>query len=119
MVNTTKQLVESVYEAWRTGDTSKFHFSKDFTFDGPMASFTSPDQFIAMAGQFMPMVKSVKILDAVYEDNKAFVMLNFETNIPQVGGWIAIDYYMIESGKIKYSRTSYDPRKLAEFMQSR
>ncbi len=101
------------------GDTSKFLFAKDFTFDGPMASFSNPDEFRAMAAQFSPMTKGVKVLDALYGNNKAFVMLEFSTNVPQVGSWIAIDYFSLEGEKIRYSRTSYDPRKLAEFMQSR
>jgi hypothetical protein len=44
-------------------------------------------------------------------------MLKFVTNTP-IGSWIAIDYFLIEAGKIKYSRTVYDPRKLIEFIQA-
>jgi hypothetical protein len=48
---------------------------------------------------------------------KAFVMLEFVTNTA-IGSWIAIDYFLVEDGRIKYSRTVYDPRKLIEFMQA-
>jgi len=119
MSNNTEQIVEKYYEAWRTGDTNKFLFADDFKFDGPIASLANPDEFRAMAAQFSPMVKAVKILDSIYDNDKAFVLLDFETNVPQVGNWIASDYFVIEKGKIKYGRTTYDPRKLVEFMQSR
>jgi hypothetical protein len=115
----TKQVVEQYYEAWRTGDTIKFLLAEGLTFDGPMASFSNADEYRAMAKQFAPMVAGVKILDAVYQESKAFVLLEFTTNVPQVGTWTAIDYFQVDQGKIKYSRTSYDPRKLMAFMESR
>ncbi|MBI4674988.1 MAG: nuclear transport factor 2 family protein [Chloroflexi bacterium] len=119
MAFSTKQIVERFYEAWRTGDPTKFPFAQTFTFDGPMASFSSPAEFRAMAAQFAPLVHSVQVLDALYDEKKAFVLLDFATNVPQVGSWIAIDYFEIEGEEIKYSRTVYDPRQLIAFMQSR
>ncbi len=118
MALSTKQIVEQYYDAWRTGDVNKFLFAKDFTFDGPIQSLSSPDEFRAMARQFAPMAKDVKVLDALYDNDKAFVMLEFVTNVPQVGSWIAMDYFSIEGERIKYGRTMYDPRKLVEFMQA-
>ena len=115
----TQQIVEQFYEAWRTGDVNKFLLAKDFTFDGPNLSLSNPDEFRGMASQFAPMAEDVKILDALYDNEKAFVLLEFATNVPQIGKWIATDYFLIEGERIKYGRTVYDPRKLVEFMQSR
>jgi hypothetical protein len=115
----TQQIVEQYYDAWRSGDATQFPFVQDFTFDGPMLSVSSPAEFQAMAAQFAPMVAEVNILDAVYDDQKAFVLLEFATSVPQVGSWIAIDYFVIEDEQIKYSRTAYDPRNLVAFLQSR
>ncbi len=117
MTTPINHVVEQYYEAWKTGDVDKFLFAKDFTFDGPIASFSRPEQFLEMARQNFPMVKDVKLLETVYSENKAFVRLEFVTNTP-IGSWIAIDYFLVEEGKIKYSQTMYDPRKLIEFMQS-
>jgi hypothetical protein len=117
--NLTRKSVEQYYQAWRSGDVNSFPFSHDFTFDGPMLSFSSPQGFKEMAAQFAPMVKEVNILDSSYAGNKAFVLLEFATNIPEVGSWTSIDYFVVEGDKIKYSRTVYDPRKLAQYMQSR
>lgn len=119
MNNSTQQAIEQYYAAWRAGEAEQFPFTEDFSFDGPILSVTNPDEFRGMARQFGPMVKEVKILEASYQSDKAFVMVEFTTNLPQVGSWIAIDYFVVEGVKIKYSRTVYDPRKLAEFMQSR
>jgi hypothetical protein len=118
MALTSQQIVEQYYDAWRSGDATRFPFVEDFTFDGPMLSVSSPAEFRAMAAQFAPMVAEVKILDAVYDNQKAFVMLEFATSVPQVGSWIAIDYFVIEGEQIKYSRTTYDPRNLVAFLQS-
>jgi hypothetical protein len=115
----TEQIVQQYYEAWRTGDANKLLLAEDFTFDGPIASFSNPEEFRAMAKQISPMVKGVKLLEALYGNNQAFVLLEFATNMPELGSWIAIDYFLIEGEKIKHSRTSYDPRRLVEFMQSR
>ncbi len=117
MSKTVAQIVESYYDAWKTKDESKFLLTKDFSFDGPIASFTNPDDFVKMAKQVFPMAKGVKLLETFYKENKACVMLEFSTNTP-VGSWVAIDYFLIENDRIKYSRTMYDPRKLVEFMQS-
>jgi len=117
MATTINHIVEQYYEAWRTGDESKFLFAHGFTFDGPIASFSNPGDFIKMAKQVFPMVKNVKLLETFYTGNKACVLLEFSTNTP-VGSWIAIDYFIVEDERIKYSRTVYDPRKLVEFMQS-
>ncbi len=114
----TKQIVEQYFDAWETGDVNKFLLAESFTFDGPIQSASSPDEFRGMAAQFMPMVKEIKMLDAVYDNDKAFVMSEAVTNVPQLGSWIALDYFVIEREKIKYSRTMYDPRRLLEFMQS-
>lgn len=114
----TKQIVESYFNAWGTGDVNNFLLAKDFTFEGPIQSVSSPEEFRGMAAQFMPMVKEIKILEAVYDKNKAFVMSEAVTNVPQLGSWIAMDYFVIERGKIKYNRTIYDPRRLLEFLQS-
>lgn len=110
-------MLSSIYEAWKTGDTGKFLFAPDFTFDGPILSFSSPEPFLEMARQNFPLVKDVHLLETIYSDNKAFVMLEFVTNT-SIGSWIAIDYFLVEEGRIKYSRTVYDPRKLIEFMQA-
>ncbi len=119
MALTTQQIVEQYYDAWRTGDANQFPFAQDFTFDGPIRSVSSPAEFRAMATEFTPMVAGVKILDALYDGHKAFVMLEFATNVPQLGSWIALDYFVVEGGQIKYSRTIYDPRNLVAFLQSR
>ena len=119
MTLTTQQIVEQYYDAWRNGDANQFPFAQDFTFDGPIRSVSNPAEFRAMAAEFMPMVAGAKILDALYDDQKAFVILEFATNVPQVGNWIALDYFVVEGGQIKYSRTIYDPRNLVAFLQSR
>lgn len=119
MAHSTREIVEQYYDAWRSGDVSRFPFSDDFTFDGPMASFSNPTEFRTMAAQFAPMTTGVHVLDAIYGDDRAFVMLEFSTNVPQLGSWIACDYFVVEGGTIKYSRTSYDPRKLVAFVESR
>ncbi len=117
MTTSIKHVVEQFYEAWKTGDIRKFLFAPDFTFDGPIFSFASPEPCLEMARQNFPLVKDVKLLETIYSENKAFVMLEFVTNTP-IGSWIAIDYFLVEDGRIKYSRTVYDPRKLIEFMQA-
>jgi hypothetical protein len=119
MALTTQQMVGQYYDAWRTSDANQFPFAQDFTFDGPIRSVSSPAEFRAMAAEFTPMVAEVKILDALYDGQKAFVMLEFVTNVPQLGSWIALDYFVIEGGQITYSRTVYDPRNLVAFLQSR
>lgn len=119
MALTTQQIVEQYYDAWRTGDANQFPFAQDFTFDGPIRSVSSPAEFRAMASEFTPMVAEVKILDALYHDQKAFVMLEFATKVPQLGSWIALDYFVVEGGQITYSRTIYDLQNLVAFLQTR
>ncbi len=118
MTSSTKQIVEQYYDAWRTGDVNKFLLAENFTFDGPIQSASSPDEFRGMAAQFAPMVKGIKVLDALHDNDKAFVMAEFATNVPQLGSWIAFDYFVVEGKRIKYSRTMYDPRRLVDFMQA-
>jgi hypothetical protein len=116
---TTQQIVEQYYDAWRTGDANQFPFAQDFTFDSPIRSVSSPAELRAMASEFTPMVAEVKILDALYHDQKAFVRLEFATKVPQLGSWIALDYFVVEGGQITYSRTIYDLQNLVAFLQSR
>ena len=114
----TQQVIQQYYQALKSGDLSSFRLTDDFTFDGPIASFANPDGFRSMASQFSPLAKDIRILDGLYQDDKAFVILEFETNVPAIGSWIALDYFVLAGGMIKYSRTIYDPRKLLAFMQS-
>ena len=83
MNNSTQQAIEQYYAAWRAGEAEQFPFTEDFSFDGPILSVTNPDEFRGMARQFGPMVKEVKILEASYQSDKAFVMVEFTTNLSQ------------------------------------
>ena len=114
----TQQIVEKYYQTWTSGDANSFPLARGFTFEGPLQSASNPAEFRGMAAQFMPMVKEIRILDAVYDHEKAFVLSETITNVPQLAGWLAMDYFVIEKENIKYSRTIYDPRSLLEFMQS-
>ena len=116
MSKSIRDVVHSYYEAWTSGDSSKFLLSKDFTFNGPLASFTEPQGVVQMAEEIFPMAEGVKILEEMYEGNKALVMLEFSTNT-KLGSWLSTDYFEVEKGKIKYGRTFYDPRQLEAFMQ--
>jgi hypothetical protein len=70
MTTSIKHVVEQYYEAWKTGDTRKFLFALDFTFDGPILSFASPEPFFEMARQNFPLVKDVKLLETIYSESQ-------------------------------------------------
>jgi hypothetical protein len=118
MNTSTQQVVEKYYQTWQGANANHFPLAKDFAFEGPLQSASSPAEFREMAAQFMPMIKEIKIVDAAHNEEKAFVLSEAVTNIPQLAGWLAMDYFVIKDGSIQYSRTIYDPRHLLEFMQS-
>lgn len=116
MNTTIETVVNQYFEAWNTKDSSKFPLSDDFTFDGPMGSYDTPEAFKQMADQIFPVFGKVTIMEPFFKDDRACIMV--ETDTPIVGSFVSVDYFVVKGGKIQHSTAHFDPRKLVDFMES-
>jgi SnoaL-like domain len=111
---TARETVGLYYEAWqhRAGDFDDVPLADEFTFTGPVASFTDADGFRAMAREAGPAVTSFAVRRQFVDGNVVCSIVDWEMAIPGVEPMTAAEVLEVEDGVIVRGELIYDGEQL-------
>jgi SnoaL-like protein len=105
------------YDAWRTraGDMAGVPLAEDFTFTGPVASFSHADDFRAMAREAGAAVRSFTVRHQFTEGNLVCSVIDWEmATVP--GMLTAAEVLEVRDGRIIRGELIYDAENLRKAM---
>ena len=113
MKNSTSEIVDRYFEAWRKGDFAGLrpHLADDFTFDGPLMNCAGPDEYVTRT-----MESAKQFAGAQYEivsrvvDGDQAVVFSTLTMGPIV--LHTAEHFRVDGDKIASARLYFDPTPL-------
>jgi uncharacterized protein YndB with AHSA1/START domain/ketosteroid isomerase-like protein len=107
------QVVDAYYDAWqeRAGDMSGVPLAEDFTFTGPIASFTDAAGFRAMAAQAGAAVRSFRVRHQFADGDLVCSVVDWEMD-PLPGVLTAAEVLHLRDGEIVRGELIYDAEEL-------
>lgn len=109
----TLQTVNTYYAAWqrRAGDMSAVPLADDFTFTGPVASFTDATGFRAMAAQAGAAVRSFRVRHQFTDKDLVCSIVDWEMD-PLPGVLTAAEILQVRNGQIVRGELIHDAEDL-------
>ncbi len=104
-----RQTVDRYLRAWATQDRegAEEELAPDLDFRSPQDRFSGADAFLAECWKYAMGLTDVKILESVYDESSAFLLLEWHT---AHGPYCSAEYYVLRQGKIcKILVTNNDP----------
>ena len=107
------QTVNTYYTAWqrRAGDMSAVPLADDFTFTGPVASFSDAAGFRAMAAQAGAAVRSFRVRHQFTDGDLVCSIVDWEMD-PLPGVLTAAEILQVRDGQIVRGELIYDAKDL-------
>lgn len=116
MPQSTQQIVDSYYNAWKNGgDFSNVPLAEGLRFRGSIDQFENAEQFRAMASQFGPMVKDFTWKAQLANDEYVASFYDFVNTTP-VSSLPTAELIRVQDGQITEIDLIYDARELAKVM---
>ncbi len=114
---TTRQLIETYYGAWTTGDVAgaRACLSDDLDFRGSIETFKSADDFIVSLRQFLGMLRGVTMLQSYFSEAGAALLYDCDTASP-AGVMRTAEFFTVRDGKIAEIRLVFDASELRKMM---
>jgi uncharacterized protein YndB with AHSA1/START domain len=109
----TNRIVDAYYAAWQehAGDMSGVPLAADFTFTGPVASFTDAAGFRAMAAQAGAALRSFQVRHQFVDGDLACSVVDWEMD-PLPGVLTAAEILHLRDGEIVGGELIYDAEDL-------
>jgi ketosteroid isomerase-like protein len=113
----TRQLVETYYHAWTTGDIARARgcLADDLDFRGSIDTFNSADDFVASLKQFQGMLRGVTMLQGFFDEKGAALLYDCDTVSP-AGVIRTAEFFAVQNGKIAEIRLVFDATELRKLM---
>lgn len=114
-----RAVVEQYYQAWqhRAGDMSDVPLADDFTFTGPVASFTDSEGYRAMARQAGAAVRDFQVRHQFAEGDLVCSIVDWEMD-PLPSRLTAAEVLRVRDGRIVSGELIYDAEELRRAMAS-
>jgi len=111
----TNPIVDTYYAAWQehAGDMSGVPLAADFTFTGPIASFTDAAGFRAMAAQAGAAVRSFRVRHQFADGDLVCSVVDWEMD-PLPGVMTAAEILQVRDGEIVRGELIYDAEELRQ-----
>ena len=108
-----RQIVNLYYAAWqqRAGDMTGVPLADDFTFTGPVASFTDAAGYTAMAKQAGAAVRSFRVRHQFVDGDLVCSVIDWEMDLLP-GVLTAAEILEVRAGKIVRGELIYDAEAL-------
>lgn len=115
---TAQEAVARYYDAWQTkqGDFTETPLADDFRFVGPVASFTSAEDYRAMAREAGKAVTRFAVRRQFVDGDTVCSIVDWEMEIPGVGPMTAAEVLEVEDGVIVRGELIYDAEELRRAM---
>jgi ketosteroid isomerase-like protein len=112
-----RQVVNLYYAAWqqRAGDMSGVPLADDFTFTGPVASFTDAAGYAAMARQAGTAVRNFRVRHQFADGDLVCSVVDWEMD-PLPGVLTAAEILQVRDGTIVRGELIYDAEELRRAM---
>jgi hypothetical protein len=116
----SRQLVETYHNAWTTGDfvTARRCLAEDLDFKGSLDTFRKADDFVGALKRFHSMLRGVKFLKSLFDQNGAALLYDCETATP-AGVIRTAEFFSTANGKISEIRLVFDASELRKLMSSK
>ena len=98
-------LFRSYLEAWRTGDFSTLNLADGFSFTSSMGSFTSAASFLEVASDLAASIRSITLLQAIWEDDKACLRYRIQS---EEGEWESSDWLFFNGEELLSVESVFD-----------
>ena len=115
----TRQLIETYYQAWTTGDlvTARRCLADDLDFKGSIDTFHKADDFLGELKRFHGMLRGVKLLTSYFDQDGAAMLYDCDTATP-AGVIRTAEFFSTSNGKITEIRLVFDASELRKLMSS-
>ena len=115
---TPQQIVAAYYNAWRNrqGDMSDVPLADGFRFIGPVASFSSAQDYREMARSAGQAVTSFDVRCQFVDGDKVCSIIDWEMAIPGIGKMTAAELLEVENGLLVRGELIYDAEALRHAM---
>ena len=115
----TRQLIETYYAAWTTGDlvTARGCLADDLDFKGSIDTFHNADDFLGGLKQFHSMLRGVRLLKSFFDQDSGAMLYDCETVTP-AGVIRTAEFFSTAGGKITAIRLVFDASELRKLMSS-
>jgi ketosteroid isomerase-like protein len=115
----TRQLIETYYRAWTTGDlvTARGCLAADLDFKGSIDTFHNVDDFLVELKRFHSMLRGVKLLKSFFDQDGAALLYDCDTVTP-AGVIRTAEFFSTAGGKITEIRLVFDASELRKLMSS-
>ena len=114
---TTRQLVETYYKAWTTGDfaAARACLADNVDFKGSIDTFHTADELMAALKNFRGMVRQVTLLKSSFEQDGGAMLYDCDTPTP-AGVIRTAEFFTTKGGKISEIRVVFDASDLRKLM---
>jgi ketosteroid isomerase-like protein len=111
-------LVEAYHRAWTAGDMAAARrcLADDLDFRGSIDTFTNADDFVAALTQFQGMVRSVRVVQRLFDNEGGALLYDCDTAGP-AGVIRTAEFFTVRDGKISEIRLVFDATELRKLMQ--
>jgi len=108
------EVVESYRAALEGGDfgAARKLMLEDMTFQGPLDTFTTADQFLAVRKELAAIIQRIDVKKTFVDGDDVCVLYEMVTNTPAGTAFIA-EWYQVKEGKIAATRAVFDARPFA------
>jgi ketosteroid isomerase-like protein len=99
-----KEIIRAYYAAWDASDrdAARALLCDDLKFRAPQDSFDRAEDFLAECWQYAEIFRDMKMLQEVYEDDRAYIAYTF-------GEIVAGEFHKIRDGKIAEVYVTMNP----------
>ena len=99
MTHQTERIIHTYYQAWanRDQDASRAVMADDMTHRSSFGKFSTADDFLQQCWMLGDGMKGVSLVKSVFTGDKAFVILDWDSN---AGHYFGAEYLAVEDGKI-------------------
>jgi len=114
-----RQIVNTYYTAWqeRAGDMSDVPLATDFSFTGPVASFSDAAGFRSMAAQAGAALRSFRVRQQFTDGDLVCSIVDWELD-PLPGMLTAAEVLEVRDGQIVRGELIYDAEDLRRVMSA-
>jgi len=101
------RVVQAYIDAVRRNDAASLPLHPEIVFEGPLGRYEGIEAFVQGLADFMPVLKSIKVVHLTADDNTCAAVLELDT----IFGLIPfLEYFTLKEERIASIRVYYDPR---------